>query len=98
MTNKQTMLAALRAGGSAGVTTAELMRVGCGSRYGARLLELRAEGFEISSERVRDGSWRYTLIGERVEPKQIYSQVEAEIEQLFTTPPTVRSAIYGSDD
>lgn len=61
MTRRQTLLAILEAAGDRGATTAELIQGGVGSRYSARLLELRDEGYVIQGERVRDGSWRYTL-------------------------------------
>jgi hypothetical protein len=40
---RQRVLELLRAGGSHGVTTGELLAAGVGARYGARLLELRAD-------------------------------------------------------
>lgn len=61
MTRRALVLQLLRQAGDSGVTTAELLRAGCGSRYGARLLELRKAGFVITSERVREGQWRYRL-------------------------------------
>lgn len=67
MTRKLTLLAILEAAGDRGATTAELIQGGVGSRYSARLLELRDEGYVIHGERVRDGSWRYTLTDSPVE-------------------------------
>jgi hypothetical protein len=64
MTKRAQVLALLRKAGPAGVTTGELLQAGAGSRYGARVLELRALGHVIEAKRVRDGSWRYTLTGD----------------------------------
>jgi hypothetical protein len=58
---RRQVLDLLRAAGTRGVTTAELLEAGVGARYSARLLELRREGHVIEAQRVRDGSWRYTL-------------------------------------
>lgn len=41
------------------VTTHDLLMAGCGSRYSARIMELRHLGYEIEAEQVRPGSWRY---------------------------------------
>ena len=54
----------LRAGGRRGVTTSELLAGGVGSRYSSRLLELRKLGYKITSERERQGQWRYRLVHE----------------------------------
>lgn len=44
------------------VTTNEFLAAGCGSRFGARIQELRDRGYDIPpAERVRDGQARYTL-------------------------------------
>lgn len=61
MTHKELALHLLREAGDRGVTTAEMLQAGVGSRYSARLLELRQEGHLIESERIREGSWLYTL-------------------------------------
>lgn len=65
MTRRDLTLSLLRAAGPSGVTTAELLQAGVGSRYGARLLELRELGHTITAEREREGSWRYILDTER---------------------------------
>lgn len=62
MTRKWLLLRLLEDAGQKGVTTAEVMQAGVGSRYGARLLELRTDGYTIRSERERAGSFRYTLL------------------------------------
>lgn len=61
-TRKALALALLRASGDAGVSTAEFMRAGVGSRYGARLKELRDEGHHIITTYERQGSHRYFLL------------------------------------
>lgn len=61
MTRRGLCLHLLREAGERGVTTAELLQAGVGSRYSARILELRTEGYVIESERIREGSWRYVL-------------------------------------
>lgn len=42
-------------------TTSQLLEAGCGTRYSARILELRNLGYDIESKRVRQGSFLYTL-------------------------------------
>lgn len=44
-----------------GVTTGQLLKAGAGSRYGARIKELRESGMRIESELVRPGEWRYWI-------------------------------------
>jgi hypothetical protein len=44
------------------VTTHQFIEAGCGSRYSARLFELRELGCEIVTKRLRQGSASYTLI------------------------------------
>ncbi len=59
------VLEVLRAGGKRGVTTAELLASPAGSRYSARIGELRAmPGCQIRTECVRAGSYRFTLLSE----------------------------------
>jgi hypothetical protein len=62
VSKKQLFLDLLRKRGRYGVTTRELLEAGCGSRYGARLAELRDDGHVVTGVRLRNGSWRYTLI------------------------------------
>lgn len=62
MTRRDLLAHLLVEAGDRGLTTAELLQAGVGSRYSARLLELRELGWVIESERIRDGSWRYTLV------------------------------------
>ncbi len=63
MTRRDLLLNVLEQAGARGVTTAEIIQAGVGSRYGARLLELRERGYVVEAVRVRDGSYRYTLLG-----------------------------------
>lgn len=53
----------LRVARHRGVTTAEFLAAGI-PRFSGRLLELRDEGYVISTERIGRGKWRYTLISE----------------------------------
>ena len=63
-----------------GVTTNEFLVAGCGSRFGARIHELRhAAGLRIDEERMRDGQSRYRLI-QPAEP--------APAESAVAPPPT----------
>ena len=64
MTRRDTLAGLLRAAGSRGVTTAEILQAGVGSRYGARLLELREAGWVVAVSREREGSHRYRLVSE----------------------------------
>lgn len=61
---RQRVLTALQAAGATGCTTAVLCQpeVG-GERFGARVMELRAEGHKIDSRRLREGSWLYAYVG-----------------------------------
>jgi hypothetical protein len=61
MTRRDLALSLLQDAGPRGVTTSEFMNAGVGSRYSARVRELRQAGWSITSERIREGSWRYTL-------------------------------------
>lgn len=61
VTRRQLTLHLLREAGGRGVTTSEFLEGGCGSRFGGRILELREQGHMIETERVREGSFRYTL-------------------------------------
>lgn len=61
MTRAALLLSLLEDAGEVGITTAEILQAGVGSRYGARILELRKAGHQITSERIRDGAWLYKL-------------------------------------
>lgn len=68
MTKRDLARQLLERAGAGGVTTSQFLRAGVGSRFGARLQELRDQGFDISSERVRDGEHRYILRGRPSSP------------------------------
>ena len=70
MTRKETTLALLQAAGDEGVTTQQFLLRGSGSRFGARILELRQEGWIIegrvkasNGKRRRVNGYVYTLRG-----------------------------------
>ncbi len=53
----------LEEAGPHGVSTADFLRAGCGSRFGARIHELRhEEGLRIDERYLRPGSSLYTLV------------------------------------
>ena len=56
---QQSILDALRRAGAAGCTSRDLNAI-C-FRYGGRIMELRAMGHDIKTERIEDGLFRYTL-------------------------------------
>lgn len=60
MTRRELVLDLLHANPE-GVTTSRFLREGCGSRFGARIQELRNQGYSITCERVREGEFRYQL-------------------------------------
>lgn len=86
--------------GERGVTTGELLRAGAGSRYGGRIFELRAQGYQIETERIRDGEYRYTLRGCPAPPApaddvdDVRSPIGESVEPLplFEPPPTPLNA------
>lgn len=59
-TKKQMVLNLLQANGK--VRTSEFLANGCGSRFGARIQELRREGYVIESKALRQGEHQYHLI------------------------------------
>ncbi|KUM38984.1 helix-turn-helix domain-containing protein [Arthrobacter sp. EpRS71] len=61
LTQTSRLLKLLKTKGSA--TNRELNRI-C-FRYGARIHDLRHEGYEIVSEHIKDGLWRFTYKGHR---------------------------------
>jgi hypothetical protein len=65
----QRLLARLRAAGSAGVTTGELIREGCcGLRPPNRCLDLRKAGHLLRTIRESHGVFRYVLVWENPSP------------------------------
>ena len=75
MTQRDRVLKMLEDAGHAGVTNADFLRA-CLPRFSARLLELRASGYQISTDRVREGSWRYQLVGATPKPSTSRSAPE----------------------
>lgn len=69
---KLKVLQALRNAGKAGMINAELSQVAL--RYGGYLGTLYQEGYDITSENIGNGVWRYTLISE---PKTIVKREKA---------------------
>jgi hypothetical protein len=61
MTKAHLVLKLLVDAGESGVETGAFLREGCGSRFGARVQELRESGAVIDARRERAGSYRYTL-------------------------------------
>ena len=61
MTQRERILTLLEDRGPAGVLNIELNESVC-YRYGARLLELRKEGYKIATRYVKPGVFRYTLV------------------------------------
>lgn len=61
MTRRSLLLQALRDAGPQGVTTGQLVQLGAGNRFGARLRELREMGHRVEARRIRDGQWSYRL-------------------------------------
>ena len=101
MTQKQTVLRLLQ-DNPGGVTTADFCSAHV-PRFSARIEELRKEGHRISSQRVREGQWRYRLSGGAARfvgafsshtPKEPQGSA-APAESLFDLPPETRSAITG---
>lgn len=61
MSQREKILNVLEDRGPAGVLNIELNEGVC-YRYGARLLELRKEGYNIVTRYVKPGVFRYTLV------------------------------------
>jgi len=91
MTKRQRVLQLLRDAGPRGVVTAAFLEGGCGSRFGARIQELRDDGFAIVARPVRPGQYRYVLVAE---PEGEMTAVAAPLpagemaaDRLFAPPP-----------
>jgi hypothetical protein len=88
-------LAMLRQTGSQGVTTSEFLAGGCGSRFAARIDQLRRSGWVITCERVRQGEYRYRLRGRRDDGDQLRAP-DGPRPALFMPPPSPPgNAIHG---
>lgn len=85
----------LREAGNRGITTGELLQAGVGSRYSARLLELRELGWVVEAKRIRDGSWRYTLLWEPDAKKKNVPEPELVPSLFEPAPGPPSSAIFG---
>jgi hypothetical protein len=95
MTRREQLARLLREAGDRGVTTGELLQAGVGSRYGARIAELREQGWQIESARLRDGAWRYTLISRPSSPSwPMAAEVTTEPAQLVEREPVRVPAIF----
>jgi hypothetical protein len=98
MTRRDLALHLLREAGSRGITTAEFLRAGVGSRYSARIMELRQAGHVIEAERIREGSWRYVLTHDAAvgagehDPNSFPASADQSTDQLFELPREPRSA------
>ena len=86
MTKAQIALGLLRDAGERGVTTAEFMRAGVGSRYGARIHDLRKQGAKVEGEREREGSWRYWLVKDVDEVERAVSPRSAPAHDAVLAP------------
>lgn len=65
------ILTLLRERGAAGATNVELNAI-C-FRYGARLWELRKAGYNIRTESLGDGLYRFTLLSEPVKATRLHT-------------------------
>jgi len=68
---RQRVLDLLRERGAAGATNRELNQIGF--RYGARLWELKRQGFSIRTDRLTDTLFRFVLLAEPQQPKLLPS-------------------------
>lgn len=75
------ILAALRAAGSRGLSTSEMLRCG-GFRYSSRLRELRQQNHVITSEPVGNGCFKYVLHHEAPDPAPLPDRAAAVERQL----------------
>lgn len=94
MTKRELVLALLKRNPN-GVTTGQFLRAGAGSRFGARVQELRERGYTIVSERVRDGEFVYRLLSER-EACQMPAQKPGESDAPVAGPSTAPPVADGS--
>lgn len=85
MSRRALVLQLLTEAGPRGVTTAEFLEAGCGSRFGGRIFELRRDGHAIDARPIRTGSYRYTL--RAPEPQLPPADLPAAEAALFEFPP-----------
>lgn len=76
MNNRERVLVQLIAAGVRGVTNRELLDEG-GFRYGARLFELRREGYLIDTLPAGDGLFRFVLRGRNVEQPSLFQEARS---------------------
>jgi hypothetical protein len=69
---RQKFLELLRQNGKAGVLTSDSLRIPI-ARYSSRIRECRQMGYEISTERITEGCFKYVLIREPLTPKELPS-------------------------
>lgn len=92
------MLRLLREAGSRGVTTGAFLQAGAGVRYGARVHELRERGYVIGAERIGEGAWRYTLLGEPPNDRAPAQAAAAAPEPLTAAPRNALTADVWDDE
>jgi hypothetical protein len=73
--------------GPRGVTTADFLQAGCGSRFGARVQELRDAGYVIDARPRGAGSWLYVLAEQsRPQSRHVAPDVDS-VDALFEVAP-----------
>ncbi len=82
---REKILNLLRERGRAGATNDDLVRIAY--RYSARLREIRLAGYEVRTDFVREGVFKYTLISEPVEPKPLPTFQLRQKESTDRVPP-----------
>jgi len=87
-TQRSEILDLLKARGSAGATNTELNEIGF--RYGARLWELKKEGYRIRTECLGDGLYNFTLLSEPISGSPLPSR------QLPSKPETTLPLFAGA--
>ena len=90
MSKREHVLQLLREAGPVGVTTAEFLEAGCGSRFGARVQELRDAGWVVGARRVRAGSHVYVL---QQEPRAVPPADVAALQLFEPTAPAPANAL-----
>lgn len=103
MTKKQQTLELLRQAGDKGVDNRALVQAGVW-RYSARVKELRDEGFQIRTERLGQGHFRFVLT-EVSPPKVTVTEQAGSVEQedggggtLFPSPSPPRPRGYADPE
>ena len=67
---RQKIIELLRRNGKAGLLTGDFLAMPC-VRYSSRLRELRQQGYDISTERITEGCFKYVLMSEPLVPKEL---------------------------